>query len=48
MPTACMYGYAATEGWDAATGLGTPNIARILKAIHDLDEQYSHKWAVAQ
>ena len=26
------YGYAATEGWDPATGLGTPRFDKLLAA----------------
>ena len=29
----CSEGFKATEGWDPATGLGTPNFATLLKAI---------------
>eukprot|EP00128_Syssomonas_multiformis_P004178 Colp12_sorted_trinity150504_noHs@17101 len=29
----CTYGFSASEGWDAATGLGTPNLANLLKYI---------------
>jgi len=27
-------GYPATKGWDAVTGLGTPNVAHLLKYLH--------------
>jgi len=47
VPGYCDYGYSATEGWDAATGLGTPNVAKILKAIRKLDEEYSDTWLVS-
>ena len=34
----CKTGYMATEGWDAATGLGTPNYGLLLEALDELDE----------
>jgi len=32
----CSYGWRAAPGWDPATGLGTPNVAEILKYINTL------------
>lgn len=29
----CKHGFKATEGWDPATGLGTPNFSALLAAI---------------
>ena len=37
--TCCDTGFAAAPGWDAATGLGTPNLGLLLMAIDELDEQ---------
>lgn len=34
----CKYGFTAIQGWDAATGLGTPNVGRIIIAMDALDE----------
>ena len=31
-PISSPYGYAATTGWDAATGLGTPHFEKLLSA----------------
>ena len=31
-PGTLPYGYAAAPGWDAATGLGTPNYTALLEA----------------
>lgn len=33
----CKYGFTAEKGWDAATGLGTPNVGRIIAAMDALD-----------
>jgi hypothetical protein len=32
--TVRIAGYPATRGWDAVTGLGTPNVAYLLKYPH--------------
>jgi len=37
-PSTCKYGFNATEGWDAATGLGTPNAGNMLKYLETLLE----------
>eukprot|EP00937_MAST-01D_sp_MAST-1D-sp2_P000959 g959.t1 len=34
----CKTGFGAAPGWDAATGLGTPNFGRLLEAIDAMDE----------
>lgn len=34
----CKEGFSATKGWDAATGLGSPNVGRMLAAIDAIDE----------
>lgn len=36
---ACKYGFPAIRGWDAATGLGTPNVGLIIAAMDALDEK---------
>lgn len=33
----CSTGFSASQGWDAATGLGTPNVANMLSAIAQMD-----------
>ena len=33
----CKTGFAAAPGWDASTGLGTPNVGKMMEAIADLD-----------
>lgn len=33
----CKYGFTAEPGWDAATGLGTPNVGRIVAAMDTID-----------
>jgi len=33
-------GYLATVGWDPVTGLGTPNVGRILAALEKMLKQY--------
>ena len=33
----CKTGFAAAPGWDASTGLGTPNLGRILDAMSEFD-----------
>ena len=33
----CKEGFAATKGWDAVTGVGTPNFGRLLEAIDAID-----------
>jgi len=35
----CKYGFPAVAGWDAATGLGTPNVGRIVAAMDAMDAQ---------
>lgn len=35
----CKYGFEAIAGWDAATGLGTPNVGLLIQAIDALDAQ---------
>eukprot|EP00041_Stephanoeca_diplocostata_P039845 m.1637990 g.1637990 ORF g.1637990 m.1637990 type:complete len:618 (-) comp26546_c0_seq1:873-2726(-) len=40
----CKTGFAATQGWDAATGLGTPNLGRILKAIEEIDVRREQRY----
>jgi len=32
----CQYGFPVTKGWDAATGLGTPNYQQILEYIRNM------------
>jgi tripeptidyl-peptidase-1 len=34
----CQYGFGAAKGWDAATGLGSPNFGRLLEAIDKIDD----------
>jgi len=34
----CKTGFGAAQGWDAATGLGTPNFGLLLEAIDAVDE----------
>jgi len=34
----CKTGFSATKGWDAATGLGSPNFGRLIEAIDRIDE----------
>lgn len=34
----CKEGFGAATGWDAATGLGTPNFGRLLAVIDQIDE----------
>lgn len=34
----CKTGFGATQGWDAASGLGTPNFGVLLDAIDAMDE----------
>ena len=34
----CKTGFGATKGWDAATGLGTPNFGKLLDAIDAMDD----------
>ena len=38
----------ATEGWDAATGLGTPNYGLLLEALDELDEIREKKFKNTQ
>lgn len=33
----CQSGFGATTGWDAASGLGTPNFAEIISAVDAID-----------
>ena len=33
----CHTGFTAVEGWDAATGLGTPNYGRLVAAMDAID-----------
>ena len=35
----CHTGFEAAPGWDASTGLGTPNLGRMLEAIDAMDER---------
>jgi tripeptidyl-peptidase I len=35
----CKTGFLATPGWDAATGLGTPNVGIMMEAIEALDKE---------
>lgn len=35
----CKTGFNAAPGWDATTGLGTPNLGRLIEAIDALDER---------
>eukprot|EP00912_Choanoflagellata_sp_UC4_P000395 UC4_evm2s243 len=35
----CRTGFGATEGWDAATGLGSINFGRLVAAIDAMDEE---------
>ena len=35
----CKYGFPAEQGWDATTGLGTPNVGRMIEAIDALDSR---------
>lgn len=35
----CRKGFSAAKGWDAVTGLGTPNVGRIVDALDALDAQ---------
>ena len=44
----CKTGYMATEGWDAATGLGTPNYGLLLEALDELDEIREKKFKNTQ
>jgi len=32
----CLFGYEAAPGWDAVTGLGTPNVAKLIEAVQSL------------
>jgi hypothetical protein len=32
-PVCCPEGYHATDGWDASTGLGTPNFAELRQYV---------------
>jgi len=34
--TCCKYGYGAVKGWDAVTGLGTPNVTAMLDYVKKL------------
>jgi hypothetical protein len=34
----CKEGFGATAGWDAASGLGTPNFGRLVEAIDAMDD----------
>ena len=33
----CKTGFGATQGWDAASGLGTPNFGLLLEEIDAMD-----------
>ena len=33
----CSTGFEASQGWDATTGLGTPNVANLLSALQQID-----------
>jgi len=33
----CKYGFEAGPGWDAVTGLGTPNFANMLAYVQTLN-----------
>ena len=35
----CKTGFQAVKGWDASTGLGTPNYGKLLEAIDALDDK---------
>lgn len=35
-PFCCQYGFEATPGWDAVTGLGSPNFLVLLNAIENM------------
>jgi tripeptidyl-peptidase-1 len=41
-------GYYAAPGWDATTGLGTPNYGRLLAAINSLDAKREAKYGKAK
>ena len=35
-PTCCQYGFTATKGWDATTGLGSVKYPAFMKAVVNL------------
>ena len=35
----CKTGFDATPGWDASTGLGTPNYGRLVEAMDAIDDR---------
>jgi len=39
----CQYGFVVSEGWDPATGLGTPNYDVILSSVNQIWEQKEKK-----
>jgi hypothetical protein len=39
----CHTGFEAEPGWDASTGLGTPNLGRMLAALDVIDERREAK-----
>jgi subtilase family serine protease len=35
----CKTGFQATSGWDASSGLGTPNLGKLMAAINEMDKE---------
>ena len=44
----CQTGFDATPGWDASTGLGTPNLGNLIAAIDAMDEKREAMLRAAQ